>query len=240
MKDFEWDLPFRANYLFLRFNGLWPKSDSYKMDIYTTYTITISIFFIYAENIFQFVNIFFIDDLNKAGNVIFIAFCEIVAVFKLHVVIGKMYLVKNLFKEMKSEVFQPLNSNQIVLARSAIKMVKNIYWLFFYVGITTLFFFSFYPILDGTYQNYRLPFAVWYPFDYKKSPLYEIMYVHQVISTFYIATLNLNVDCLISTLMGFVAAQCDILCDKFEHLQYDKKTEESLIGCVIHHQKILR
>ncbi|CAH0715844.1 unnamed protein product, partial [Brenthis ino] len=53
-------------------------------------------------------------------------------------------------------------------------------------------------------EKNMLPFRAWYPYDTKKSPAYELTYIHQVFAVSLAALLNISKDSLVTSLI----AQC--------------------------------
>ncbi|CAH1367598.1 unnamed protein product, partial [Tenebrio molitor] len=83
-----------------------------------------------------------------------------------------------------------------------------------------------------------LPFWAWYPYDAHSSPLYELTYVHQIISVWCLAMANVNMDALIAALMMFISAQCDVLSDNLKGLTGDDFNDK-LVECIKHHKRIV-
>ncbi|KYB28927.1 Putative odorant receptor 71a-like Protein [Tribolium castaneum] len=95
------------------------------------------------------------------------------------------------------------------------------------------------PLLTGDLAQYELPFWAWYPYKTRTSPLFEIMYLYQVICVFCIAIISLNIDLLNMALMMYVGIQCDLLCYDLKKLNNSKKDFNiNLIKCIKHHKKI--
>ena len=76
--------------------------------------------------------------------------------------------------------------------------------------------FSF-PILDGTYKEFRLAIPAWFPYDFKRSPYFHITYLYQTVSVSFLTTADVILDMFVVALIIFVNAQCDILCDELKN-----------------------
>ena len=240
MAKFKWNLPNDTNMLLLKICGLWPEDDTYQYNPYFLYFLAANIVFIYPHNICQIIILFYISDISVAGAIIFVILTDLIAVVKMHLVVRHMKMLKKLTAATNSSMLQPQNEAQEQAVMGGITFWTRSFQFFFFSGIATLFFWAIFPILDGGYKDYKLPFIAWYPYDYKKWPYYELTYVHQMISIVLIANLNMGIDSLSGALLTFVAAQCDILCDKLRNLHLKSDAREAFIGCVNHHLRIMR
>ncbi|RZC42882.1 7tm 6 domain containing protein [Asbolus verrucosus] len=113
------------------------------------------------------------------------------------------------------------------------------YFTLWSLATFTLSVWSIAPILDKSFKKYQLLFPALYPYNTKKSPLYEISYIHQVVGLFITATTDTNLDSLIAALMMFIGAQCDILCDNLRNVDCNMFREQLKV-CMQHHEEILR
>ncbi|RZC32999.1 7tm 6 domain containing protein, partial [Asbolus verrucosus] len=116
------------------------------------------------------------------------------------------------------------------------------YSLLFYVGsITVQIFLYCWFGNEVEIKQHHLPFAAWYPFDEQMSPLFEITYIHQVLSSWVLAITTLNMDMLIVALMVYTGAQCDILCDDLRNLRDSEKScfNVKLVHSIVHHNRIV-
>ncbi|RZC34801.1 7tm 6 domain containing protein [Asbolus verrucosus] len=95
-------------------------------------------------------------------------------------------------------------------------------------------------------RDYEFPLPAWYPYNTKQSPIYEITYAYQAVSTWILVSTDVNIDMFLAALMMYVGAQCNILCDNLRNLKncYTENGwfdfNDNLIGCIKHHKEILR
>ncbi|RZC34294.1 7tm 6 domain containing protein, partial [Asbolus verrucosus] len=243
MEKFDWKTTIKMNIFSLRIIGLWPKGDGvYKLDFYSLYAAISVIFFIDCLGILQITSLFFAySDFEDLTEMAVISMSELLTVIKVCIFIKNMGLLKSLMATLDSDMFQPKNIDQILMVAPALNLWKTIYNVFFAAGGIATSLLVILPLLDGS-KNFQLPLTIWYPHDINSSPLYEIMYFHQVISLFFILTAIYNIDMLISALMMYIGAQCDILCNNLRNFSTDggEDFNKILIHLIKHHRSILR
>ncbi|KAJ3663382.1 hypothetical protein Zmor_007657 [Zophobas morio] len=240
MTKFEWSLPNKTNYLLLKICGIWPEGDQYQFNLYFLFFLTSAVFFLYPHNLCQIIVLFYTSDITVAGAIIFVILSDLIAVVKMHLVVGNIKMLKKLTAAIDNEELQPQNAAQERAVMDGIDFWRKSFYFFLSAGISTLFFWGTFPILDGGYKEYKRPFIVWYPYDFKKSPYYELTYMHQMISIIFIANLNMSVDSFASALLTFIAAQCEILSDKLKNLHQETDARRAFVGCIKHHLQIIR
>jgi hypothetical protein len=242
MKKFNWKSTISTNVLFLKVTGLWPETGLYKLNKYTLYMIFVVIL-VNSHNFFLTANVVnAYQDLQALSAIIFTIFMKWLTSGKMIFFIRKSETLKHLITQLENEEFQPKNEPQVVMVQPLLKMWKMIYFVYWVPVFSTITFWTIFPILDGTVKDYRLPFSAWYPHDYKMSPLYEITYLYQVVCFWYLATLNVNMDTLIASLMMYIGTQCDISTDNLKNLRNDgdKDFAKKLLQFVEHHKKVVR
>ena len=243
MTIFEWTSTIKINIVMLYLVGLWSESDKY--DLYTLYTIFTTIILMGGHNFFQTMNIFFVyNNLEALTETVFITVTEVLASMKMYLFIRNVKLRKKLMRTLTSVTFQPRNSKQMQVVQPALKSWKMMYITFSSMTSYTVVIWTILPLLNNSFKEGRLPFAAWYPYDSRKSPFYEFTYVYQVLSTFYLAVANLNMDTLIAALMVLTGSQCDLLCHNLQTLESGMQSASSfnknMIKCVQHHRDIVR
>lgn len=244
MTSFDWKNSVKINIWILKFVGLWPNNDvGYKLNAYTLYSFISLNLFINFHNFFQLVNIYFVrSDLEALSAVIYVSLTDLLASVKVWYFVDKIKLLNELMVVSENKILQPQNEKQEELFRKSLFIWKAIYIMFWIPVATTLCLWAVFPVLDGSYKNYRLPFSAWYPFDTKTSPIYEITYVYQIICIWFLATANLNMDTMIAALMMYVGAQCDILSNNLQALRFvnSNQFKLQLYNLIEHHKLILK
>ncbi|CAH4028643.1 unnamed protein product [Pieris brassicae] len=87
--------------------------------------------------------------------------------------------------------------------------------IFLTLTTVTLMGFAVGPALES--NNLQLPLQAWYPYDWSKSPAYELTYLHQICAIYAAACLNVSKDMVVVSLLS----QCRC---RFKLLGYDLKT----------------
>jgi hypothetical protein len=242
MVSLDWKWTVKTNIYILQLTGLWPRDETYKLDLYTLWTLTVTILFTWGHNFFQFCNMFVVlNDLENFTDNNFITFSCLLSLIKSYSLVKNMTTLKQLIALLFKTLFNPENITQRILIESSMNVWKVVYIVFSFCTCSTTLVLSVHPILDGSFRQGRLPFSAWYPYDTQQSPIYEIVYLYQVLSMGYLAVIIYNIDTFIALLNAFVGVQCDILCDKLRNLQDTESSaaRKELIGCIELHKEIL-
>lgn len=242
--NFHWKMYIKINIWILRCVGLWPNAnDGYKLNTYTLYSFISLNLFINFHNFFQLINIYFVrSDLEALSAVIYVSLTDLLASVKVWYFVDNIKLLNKLMVISERKLLQPQNIEQKKLFIKSLFVWRRIYIMFWIAVGTTLCLWALFPILDGSYKKYRLPFSAWYPFDTKTSPTYEITYTYQVMCIWFMAIANLNMDTLIAALMMYVGAQCDILSNDLQNLCFlnSNHFKLQLYNFIKHHKFILQ
>lgn len=143
----------------------------------------------------------------------------------------------NLINAFQEETFLPKNKYQEKMAKRAIGFYNNVKYKVLVVCTMSVMASMITPLFN--YQERRLPFAAWYPFDISPAPLYAFVYIHQCIADCLISCMNLYTDIIVAGFTTFAGIQCDFLCDNLKNLK-EHEIEEGLRECIQHHKLILR
>ena len=239
MASFSWKHTIRVNIVILTFMGLWPKgNEGYKCNTYVLFTAAV-LLLVNSHIIFQTVNVYFVSDLKELAAIIFILFTEWLVSLKMFYFVRNMKILKKLMVDVESDNFQLWNNGQINTVQVTLAMWKTIYFVYSVPVFITLVLWTFFPLVDGSFKQYRLPLSVWYPYNVQKSLTYEITYVYQTMSFWAISIAGINMDAMIAALMMLAQAQCDILCENLKNLP-SSTYNAKLKLCIDHHKNILR
>lgn len=227
----------------MRSGGIWPNSDKYELNLYVLYTMSLLSFLSLGDIIFQSAKILFLENVEELTGIIFVLLTKFGTLFKVIYFIKNIKIVKELIRAMDDNyLFKPENLHQIIIIKPILKIWKLTLIILWILTMTAISFWTFFPIIDKTYRNYRLPFSCWYPYNTNQAPFYQITYVYQIASIVYVAVTTNSADFLISTLYAFLSSQLDILCDNMKKLGFGSKsdTKQELIKCIEHHRDIIR
>ena len=239
----DWQNTINMNILFLNLMGLWPKNDeNYKPGLYMVYGAFMVTLFVACHIFTQVINIYFVrDNLETVVAIVYIILLEIIGFSKALLVVTNMKKLKERVTILKSNWLQERNQQQHILIESSIKFWKNVYRMFLVITVSCASFWVIYPFLSASADEKRLPFLAWYPYDYNISPLYEISFAYQVVSTTYLTLLHFNFDNLLYACNVYTKCQVDILSDNLRNFtKISSDFNNGLIMCVLHHKRILR
>nr|XP_015833042.1 PREDICTED: odorant receptor Or1 isoform X4 [Tribolium castaneum] len=243
---FDFVLTIKPNILFLKIVGLWPVDNN---DVYRIYTLIVTVFFMGVFDFTRIMNIFFVyTDLKVLTATIYLTVTDITVLVKTCLFMSNIKTLKRLIVTINCDVFQPKTDHQKQLVQSGLKAWKVSYMVFWSLVFCCLVMWTVSPIIQATPAGRKpLPLPAWYPYNTDITPFYEITYVCQVISMWFLATANMNMDSLIAALMIYVGAQCDILSDNLKKMKTFSKIKEeqakfnqTLIDRIEHHKKILQ
>ena len=245
MEYLDWKLTIRTNVSILKMMGLWPKrTEKYKFNLYLVYALIVIFLFEVVHTLTQAINVFFVfNNFNALMRTTYVLLTELLGLLKIYCFTQNIQILKHLLTMLDRRLFQPRTTQQKVLIEMDLKLWARIYSILSVCCIGALIFWSIFPILDGSYREGQLPFLAWYPFDFGVTPLHQIMYIYQIVSSSILAISNLNIDTLLAALNLFAGAQFDILCDNLKGLslcEEDPKCKLKLKNCIQHHREILR
>lgn len=134
------------------------------------------------------------------------------------------------------KIFNPHNNFQKAIATKEKYIYQVIYIMYSSSGILSSIFW-FLPFFDKKQRN--LPLMAWFPFDYKSSPNYELLYIWQIMTVYYNSILCINMDTFAVSLMQFVGLQCDFISNNLENINFPH-VNRKFLNCIEHHRRILK
>ena len=240
MKKFIWKATIKVNIFVLRLIGLWPRRrKNYKIDSYTLYSLLLLILFMTMHEIVLTYTLFQVyTNLEALTEIIFMYGLETLLIFKVCCFMKNMTSVKEIMHHLNDDLFQPKNQEQIILVQPGLKEWKITYTIFSTSMVANIFFWTFYPILDGSVNERRLPFLALYPYDFKESPFYQLTYLHQIISVSLMAIAAINIDMFLGAVMAYLGSQCELICDNLKNIK-ENYFGETFLECVRQHMLTL-
>ncbi|XP_063925964.1 putative odorant receptor 92a [Zophobas morio] len=238
----DWKNTINLNIIFLKIMGLWPrKNEIYKPGLYMVYSSLMVTLVVVCHIATQVINIYFVrNQLETVVAIVYILLINITASFKVFFVIINMKQLQERMTVSKSNWFPKSNHQQKVLIESSIKSWISSYRMLVVICVSWVAFSMTYPLLDASVEEKRLPFLAWYPYDHRISPLYEITYGFQVISSSYLAWVHLTIDNLMYIVNVYTKCQFDILSDNLRNFtKISNDFNKGLIVCILHHKRIL-
>ena len=244
MEQYNWQSQLKMNIFLLRITGLWPEGDkTYEPGFYMMWCLISVSIFVIGHISFQVINVYFIaHDLESIAASSYLLFIEILAGVKAFYLIKNMKILKERMVVFKSDWFQPKNTKQRNFIESSMYFWNRVYKMFLSMFFGCNTFWAIYPMVDNSKEK-RLPFLGWYPYDFHKSPYYEVTYVYQVLGICYLTTVHMNVDALVSILNIYTSCQFEMLRDNIRNLasvNQNDNVQKNMLECVEHHKNILR
>ncbi|XP_063911997.1 uncharacterized protein LOC135128849 [Zophobas morio] len=135
----------------------------------------------------------------------FLLLTNLVHLVKLYCFIFQRTKVENLINSINREEFQPKDSDDAKILLKDINRSKLITKTFLSMCCMGCVLFAIFPLLDNVEgENIRLPFSGWYPFNINESPVFEIIYMYQVLASCINGMRNISADTFISgTIMSY-------------------------------------
>lgn len=241
----DWNKVIQFNTKVLHLMGLWPKCDDlYKCNFYTFYAFFIVNILYNGHNFFQVCNIFVVyNNLEALTETVFITGKDILGMIKIMIFIKNLGLLKNIIATLNSEDFKISDVELKKIVQPQITLWKYCFYFWWIPVVPTVLFLLLYPVLDGSYKNYLLPCAAWYPFKTNYTPLYEITYAYQFVGLWFVATATINSDCLLIALFMALGVHSDILADKLKNIQINNSKvsySTRFMQCIKHHKTLIR
>nr|UTN00964.1 odorant receptor [Semanotus bifasciatus] len=164
-----------------------------------------------------------------------------IAIIQSYCIFKHRHKINGLYAAFSDDIFQPKNSDQLVMvgkplklfARIKVLMVRVVFMANVACVITPLFY---------KMNEQDLPFPVWFPFDISGRVVHTIVHIHQCFGCYYIAFVILYTEIMFVGFSTFITLQCDLLCDNLKKIdiRHDIPSMESLKRCIHHHWKILK
>lgn len=118
-------------------------------------------------------------------------------------------LVEKLLPTLRQSLFQVKKEQHLKLAKSMQNSNLFLFRLCVYSGLQTYAIYSLIPFLS---KERSLLSRGWFPFDWRVSPYYEMVYVFQNFVALWSCLTCFNMDTFTTGLLMFVGLQCDFLC----------------------------
>lgn len=196
-----------------------------------------NMFFSVLMNLMQILHLFEVSSLTKAvASGYIIAVCCMSSV-KSYLFFKHRKEVLELIAALKKDEFMPRNFEQSDMAIGSLRLYRRVKYMVLTMCTMAVMSSMITPLFS--YQERRLPFAAWYPFDITSGFVYVLVYVHQCISDFYISYMNVYTDIIIAGFTTFAGIQCDFLCYNLANMR-EEDAEDELRECIEHHKLILR
>ncbi|KAJ3656616.1 hypothetical protein Zmor_015679 [Zophobas morio] len=174
----------------------------------------------------------------------FLLLTNLVHLVKLYCFIFQRTKVENLINSINREEFQPKDSDDAKILLKDINRSKLITKTFLSMCCMGCVLFAIFPLLDNVEgENIRLPFSGWYPFNINESPVFEIIYMYQVLASCINGMRNISADTFISGTIMVISGQLSLLNKAFRtmtpELQNQVEIRKLLLKSILHYKNIL-
>ncbi|XP_070518434.1 odorant receptor 46a-like isoform X2 [Cardiocondyla obscurior] len=206
----------------------------FRRTVYNLYRIfIITILYIFA--FLQFMDLLLnVDNPDDFTNILYMALNVSVSGFKLLIMWLNYSSITTLIITLDEEPFKPLDPGELRIRQKIDKIIRSNTLRYSILIATSWTFMSFMSLLTDFRQR-KLTYREWVPYDYSSYMLFCITYIHQFISTFYCASVNVACDTLICGFLMHVYCQIEIL----EHrLKKILDNQSILRSCIRHHNNI--
>lgn len=255
---------FKPHIIIFQIFGFWKPQGGmkfkkiYSLMKYLNFMISIS--FSISEFSFMYLNRTNIDEITS---IMFFAISLLLNLTRLLVLYKNMDRLQVMLADFNQPLFRVKNVKQYKMAKKSLKFAAIYFYTCLFLGSATILFTAFVPFFGEERVQYETGA---YPFDWRVSPNYELLYIYQ----FFVMAMNsltcLNQDALYATLTTQVGIQCDLLCDILNNLEsyevsdgllheidddikptkrentdtFSEKMTENLVVCVKYHKQVLQ
>ncbi|XP_056636812.1 odorant receptor Or2-like [Diorhabda sublineata] len=244
MEGIDYTTFFTFNISILNVFGFWKQDTNYRhKKSYTFYKIISSSFwisFILTQFMYLYTNLHNFEELLSTSYFTIPLFVCSYAFSSLY---RKIDEIKLLFKKFNEPIFQPKCEEHLQLSASTKRSYTKYSHFLIYLGMQTIVLY----IIAPFWQEGRVvPTRAWFPFDWKRSPNYELVWIYQSITLIIIMNVLACLPAFSTGLLMMIGLQCDFLNITLNNLQrfHDNDKENAdvmmtnLIVCIRHYVQI--
>ncbi|XP_014485792.1 PREDICTED: odorant receptor Or1-like [Dinoponera quadriceps] len=173
---------------------------------FTVYTI-VSLYFLMLT---QFMDILLIvDNVDDFTNNSLIFVSIITVCCKSTIIVLRRNAIIDLVEMLLRDPYKPRNEDELAIQATFDKFIRScsiMYLLLTITSVTTGSLRSLSNIIEG-----RLPYRVWLPYDWNKSPMFLITSIYQLITIFLAGLINVGTETVVFGFILQTCAQLDIL-----------------------------
>ncbi|RZC43044.1 7tm 6 domain containing protein, partial [Asbolus verrucosus] len=201
-----------------------PEYDTiFKKICYYIYAVLFVGFFYILCMLSQLANMIAVfGDIEKMTETSFLLLTNIVQALKLYSFMVYGSRVRQLIRSMNRKEFKPKNWKQFNM------------------------------LMNGVDDSIRLPLSGWYPFSTNTTPIFEFIYIYQIVATLVNGLGNISMDTFLSGTIMAISEQLNILNNSFQIMKQEFEREvkkiqqaqtevrQSLICNIIHYKYIIQ
>lgn len=223
-----------------------------KQQVWLIYTIlfrSIMIFFFILPQAINFFLMLESGDLEVISEATFIFGSIILQVSK----IFTFYIYEDKFRQLiydfENDSFETRDKEEEIIVKHAYKVGNRLFWFLICSFNSAVILLALFPILDKS-EKRMIPISAWYPFDFLKSPMYEVVFLAQEICTTVFATMDCSLDSMTISLLLCITMKTNILLKRVENgytgfplkinRNYEDDKRKYLKECAQQHNFIIR
>lgn len=228
---------YKTNFKIFRLVGGWIiTKDTKHKKIWTTY-LSVVIALSLSVNLVQLFHLFELSSIRKLAQSGYVIATACMASYKSFYIFKNRKLLLKLIDSLQEPVFLPKDKHEEALAKKPIMLHRKVQYTLILICSISVLGSMITPIFS--YQERRLIFQSWYPFELKSPLIYVVIYAQQFLGDCFISYMNIYVDMIASGFTTFVGIQCDILCYNLKELK-ETELEDGFKNCFNHHILIWR
>ncbi|XP_077284425.1 odorant receptor Or1-like [Arctopsyche grandis] len=235
------------NLAIMTISGIWPPKcfdNTWRIHAYRAYSIMGVGFFYIVFMLTEIINMIVVfGDMEKTVEASFLLLTHFSQLLKTILVVVFNTRIRDIVERLDDPVFNRGKPEHLPMILKSMNIVKKDTRLFLTMATLTVLLWAIFPLLE--LNDRQLPLKAWYPFDIKETPIFQIIYLYQIISGLMNAMVNISMDTLGSGIMALTAGQLDILNYELSLLWRPNGKDsgymlQKLKECIKYHQEIIR
>ncbi|KAG5336422.1 OR94B protein, partial [Acromyrmex charruanus] len=202
-------------------------------NLYRLFIVTILYIFAFLQFMDIMINV---DNPDDFTNILYMALNVSVSGFKLLIMWLNYNNVTTLITILNKEPFKPLDLSELKIRQKFDKIIRSNTLRYSVLIASSWTFMSLMSLLTD-FKHRKLTYREWVPYDYSSYMMFCVTYAHQILSTFYCASVNVACDTLICGFLMHVYCQIEILEYRLKKILNDQNI---LDYCVRHHNSIFQ
>ncbi|XP_043264938.1 odorant receptor 94b-like [Colletes gigas] len=208
-----------------------------KKFLYTVYTIFVFLA-MHTLVITQILDlVFIVDNQDDFSDNFYVTLAMIITFVKMCSMLITKKNIVTLIDTLQREPFLPMDAEEFEIRTQYDSMSENNTMTYTY-AIVSYVIWMFLVTLILEFENRKLVFRAWLPFDYTSVLGFSIAFGHQIISSLICSASNVACDSLFSGLLIHIYGQFEILGYRLRHIERDN--DDSVKQCARHHKHIYK
>ncbi|KOB68476.1 Odorant receptor, partial [Operophtera brumata] len=205
--------------LVMKILGIWvpPANEGFIRKLHRIFMLSLQYLFLMFQAVY-IVQVW--GDLDAVSQASYLLFTQACLCFKVTVLLVNMDMLKELLRQMDSDIFQPQSETHEKILKFQATRIKKFLLAFMISSQFTCGMWALKPLFDDAGSR-KFPFDMWMPVTPEKSPHYHFGYVFQLLTICMSAYMYFAVDSVALSSVIFGCAQIQIIKDKILSLVED-------------------